>query len=326
VIPRLGNAEVVWRLNLGIPARDFDAKSIKEAFLIAAIAGWHIASEKGAINITRAATVVNLARQDNFRPEGTGREMIEVIPEVAAGVTAYARSAQRRPGAHLFIDVGATTFDTSFFLLDQSLDGLRYVFLAAEVDSHLGAIRLHRYRADQLGRLALARFAASDPLKPIPATPLDCVPPSSEIAEMDTPFREVCVQNLAKVVWAAKMKDPSVSVPDNSRAEPIQVLLSGGGIRLPLYQHAIRETGRRVKPGGGLGLRIRPFQEATMPRPEDLQASSLSEDEWSRLAIAYGLSYAAEDIGEFVPPSEVSAPPPLPHRDDRERFVSKDQV
>jgi len=324
--PSLGHAEIVWSLNVGIPARDFDATAIKEGFLTAALAGWQLAAEQGAIDLARAAKAVDAAREETFKPRGIDRAMVAVIPEVAAGVTTYARSPQRRMGAHLFVDVGATTLDTSMFLLNQSPDGLRYSFLSADVDSDLGAIRLHRFRANQLGKLALARFAAADPLKPIPATAQDCVPPAQDIEAVDRNFTELCARKIGKVIFTAKLKESAINVPDDGPVEPIQVLLSGGGIRLPLYQGVVRESGRRAAPGGGLGLRVRPFQEAPIPRPNDLRAPNLSDEGWQRLGIAYGLSFGAEDIGEFVPPSAIPVLPPLPRRDGGDPFVSKDQM
>jgi hypothetical protein len=326
VRPSIGQAELVWSLNLGIPARDLDATSIKEAFLAVAMAGWQLAVDGGDIDLRAAAKAVELARDPSFRPRGIDRSAIDVVPEVAAGVTTYARSPARRTGAHLFVDVGATTLDTSLFLLTPSTDGLRYAFLAADVDPERGAFRLHRYRARELGRLALARYEASNPLRPIPIHAVDCVPPTDHIAAVDVAFQSECMKTIGKVAYTAKMKDPGLSVPDKGPAEPIQVLLSGGGIRLPLYQEAIWEYGRRAGPGGGLGLRLRPLQEAPIPRPADLRAESLADEDWQRLAIAYGLSFRSEDIGEFIPPSVI---PPMPRqkpRDDGDPFVSKDLV
>lgn len=327
VKPSLGAADIAWQMNLGIPARDFDATSIKEGFLVSALAGWQLAVEKGPIDVVRAAKAVDAARIRSFHPDGIAREMMNVVPEVAAGVTTYARSPQRRAGAHLFVDVGATTLDTSMFLLNASQDELKYVFLSADVDSGLGAFRLHRYRAHEFGRLALEKFATSDPLRPIPANAGDCIPFPYEIEAIDTTFSEKCVIKIGKVVWEAKLKAPAeLSVPDKGRAEPIQVLMSGGGLRLPLYQEVVRESGRRAAPGGRQGLSVRPFQETPIPRPNDLRPEELSANDWQRLAIAYGLSYASDDIGGFVPPSAVNRPPPLPRRDGDNSFIGKDQV
>lgn len=327
VRPSLGGGEIAWRMNVGIPARDFDAASIREAFLAASIAAWEIAATPGAIDLATASRTVDLARGGKLIPKGIGPEMIKVVPEVAAGVTTYARSPQRRAGAHLFVDVGATTLDTSMFLLNDSADGRRYAFLSADVATDLGALRLHRFRADELGRLALARFVASNPLKPIPSTAMECVPPKADIEALDGRFTEKCVIALGKVVTQAKKKAPSeISVPDDAPGDPIQILLSGGGIRLALYQDAVQESGKRAAPGGGLGLRVRRFQEAPIPRPADFRAPGLSDNDWQRLGIAHGLSFGFEDIGEFVPPSAIEDMAPMPVRGESDRFVSKDQM
>lgn len=327
VRPSLGGGEIAWRMNVGIPARDFDAASIREAFLAAAMAAWELAATPGAIDLARASSTVDLAREGKLIPKGIGAEMIKVVPEVAAGVTTYARSPQRRAGAHLFVDVGATTLDTSMFLLNDSAEGRRYAFLSADVATDLGALRLHRFRADELGRLALARFAASNPLQPIPPTAMECVPPKPDIEALDRRFTERCVIALGKVVTQAKKKAPSeISVSDGAPSDPIQILLSGGGIRLPLYQEAVQESGRRAAPGGGLGLRVRRFQEAPIPRPSDFRAPGLNDDDWQRLGIAHGLSFGFEDIGEFIPPSAIEDMAPLPVRGESDRFVSKDQM
>ena len=327
VRPSLGTPDIAWQMNLGIPARDFDATLIREGFFVSALAGWQLAVEQGPPDLARAVKAVDAARIGSFQPRGIAREMINVIPEVAAGVTTYARSSQRRAGVHLFVDVGATTLDTSMFLLNASQDELKYVFLAADVDSQLGALRLHRHRALGLGRLALARFVTSDPLRPIPAEVRDCIPPMEEMEALDSKFSDPCVVRVGRVIWEAKVKAPGdLSVPEKGRAEPIQVLLSGGGLRLPLYQEVIRESGRRAAPGGMQGLSVRPFQETPIPRPHDLLPGDLLPTDWQRLAIAYGLSYASEDIGEFVPPSAVDRLPPLPIRSKDDGFISKDQV
>jgi hypothetical protein len=328
LLPALGSVELRWSMNVGIPVRDYDAEEIKRAFLTAARAGWHLAREEGSVSIERAAHVVDAADNDAFVPKDIERDMIEVVPEVAAGVASYARSPQRRAGAHLFIDVGATTLDSSMFLLVDSAEGLKYVFLSAEVDSALGALRLHRHRANELGRLALARFVASDPLAPIPQTARDCLPSEAELSQIDAAFEERCVLKLGSVVYRGKQKAPvEVSVHDGEPNGAINVMASGGGAFLPLYQDVIRKAGANAAPGGRQGLRVRPFHVEPIPQASDLQATGLSLERWQRLAIAHGLSYRYEDIGEFVPPSAVSDAPPRRRRDDEDSsYVSKDQV
>lgn len=326
VQPVLGAAKPRWSFNLGIPARDYDAAEIKSAFAVAARTAWNLAHGGDPISVARAAELNDQALRGGLKSIGIDEAMIDVVPEVAAGVASYARSPQRQAGPHLFVDVGATTLDTSMFLLVESEDGLKYTFLWADVDSALGAFRLHRHRADEIGRLALARFAAADPLKPIPLTAKDCIPPLAEVEGIDTGFAERCVKKVCSVVYQAKLKAPTeISVRSEGPPGVVQVLRSGGGIRLPLYQEVVRQAGVRVAPGGGLGLIVCPFRIEALPRPDELQPAELPEDTWQRLAIAYGLSFRSEDIGEFIPPSAVDAAP-IGTKVGGIDLITKDQV
>ncbi len=333
VKPTLGTADIQWALNLGIPARDFDATEIKEAFHAVARAGWHLAVGGGAVTLDRAERAVDAARGNSFSPKGIQKEAINVVPEVAAGVTAYVRSPQHQLGAHVFVDIGATTLDTSLFLLGQGEEGFKYVFLAADVDISLGALRLHRHRATQLGQLAFAKFNASNPLKPIPESVQDCVPNSAEMHQIDASFIDRCLVSIGSVIVRAKRKAPQdLSVVDSGLLQSqvdsgaIRVLRSGGGMHLALYQGVIDEVGVRVAPGGKLGLRVKPLRMTELLTPPGLDAPELQDGDWSRLAIAYGLSFPIDDIGIFVPPSEVSEPEPPRRKDHGEGFISKDQV
>lgn len=327
VLPALGAVTPRWSLNLGIPARDLDANEIREAFGIAAKAGWHMAVSGDQIDIARMEQAVDQARAPAFVPRGMGAaDMIQVVPEVAAGVTTYARSPAKRAGPHLFVDVGATTLDSSMFLLDDH-DGLKYVFLAADVDSSLGALRLHKHRAHELGRLALERFSAANPLKPIPPTARDCLPEEKELEQIDSLFTDKCAIKLGSVIYNAKMKDPmGISVDDSAPSACVRVMLSGGGVGLPLYQEAVRLSGARAAPGGGLGLLVRPFSIEPIPKPTDFQSHVLPQGAWERLAVAYGLSYRYEDIGDFVPPSAVPRMGAVPVSPLADSYVSKDQI
>jgi len=336
VRPQLGNAEIAWLMNMGIPARDYAAKDIHDAFLAVARAGWQLAAASGGLDVERARQEVDASRSPAYVPTGMDdADFLCVQPEVAAGVTTYVRSPQRVGGPHLFADVGATTLDTSIFLLgqptaEQAAGDLKYVFLDASVDAELGALRLHRYRAHELGRLALERFAASDPLKPIPETARKCVPADADIDRIDTRFADRCAVEVGGVISRARRKlnegDNELSVPDRGPPGSIQVLLSGGGIELPFYKDVVAEAGRRAAPGGRQGLRIRPFRIEAIPRPGNLQAPGLTDRGWRRLAVAYGLSFPYWDIGRFVPSSEVLPPPPPQRREYADAFISGDLV
>jgi hypothetical protein len=75
---------------------------------------------------------------------------------------------------------------------------------------------------------------------------------------------------------------------------------------------------------------MRDFQGFTVrgiPKPETLAAPLVAPTEYNRLAVAYGLSFSADEIGEIIPEGKV--PPIALQRaasDPSDRFVSKDQV
>lgn len=327
VRPKLGGAEFRWSFNLGIPVRDYDAREIKEAFEIAARTAWNLAWHGKAVDIAQAAELNDLAKKKALDAVGIEFEQIQVVPEVAAGVASYARSRKSRHGPHLFVDVGATTLDTSMFLLVDHEDGLRYTFLWADVNARLGAFRLHRRRVEEIVRLVRARFAASDPLRPIPSRATDCIPPKAEVEAIDAAFAEECLKTIGSVIYRAKLKAPTeISVPKSGPKGQIQVLQSGGGIRLPLYQEVVVEAGRRAAPGGGQGLLVRPFTVEALPRPPELEPADLADDTWQRLAIACGLSFRYEDIGDFIPPSAVDKAPLPVKKDTDSAFVGKEQI
>ncbi|MBY0436885.1 MAG: hypothetical protein K2W80_01750 [Burkholderiales bacterium] len=220
-----------------------------------------------------------------------------------------------RADSHLFVDVGATTIDASVFFLGAD-DGLKYVCLAADVSNDLGALQLHRYRAGELARLALSQCSVSDPSRPIPAKLRDYIPSDAELERIDADFAERCVCAIGATVYQAKRKAPNdLSVAENDPTARLQVLCSGGGIEHPLYRESLKEAGRRAAPGGGQGLRIRPFEDVLIPRPAQLDPPDLPAESWKRLAVAFGLSYRYEDIGEFVPPSAVAPLSRAPRKD-----------
>jgi hypothetical protein len=327
VLRKFGEAEARWSFNLGIPVRDYDANETKEAFEIAARSAWNMALERKPVDIGRAAQQNDRAATGALDPIGIESGQIQVVPEVAAGVASYARSPRRQHGAHLYVDVGATTLDASMFLLVELEDVLKYTFLSADVNAQQGALRLHYHRANEIGRLALARFAASDPLQPIPPRAVDCVPPQADVEAIDAAFIDECAKTVGRVVYQAKLKAPGdISVPKTGPKGCVQVLQSGGGIHLPLYQEVICEAGRRAASSGKQGLCVRPFRVDGVPRAEELEPADLPDDTWQRLTIACGLSFRFEDIGEFIPPSAVERAPPPVKKDTDSTFIGKDQV
>jgi hypothetical protein len=311
----LGSSELMWDFNVGLPARNFDEKGIRDAFKFASIAGWELA-QGGEINLEFTKQAVDRA-QSGLMPHGTHIDSIHVIPEVAAEVTGYARSDQRRFGPHLLVDIGATTLDSCLFLLTDSDDQNRYAMLAADVRSDLGAFELHRYRVDELSLYAKSKLSAADEMQLIPEKISDYVPVASDLTKTDSSFQDKCTIAAGKTIFGAKRKDPNgltnldmngLRRPmDNALQPNIRVFVCGGGARMNLYRQAVDEACRRAEPGGRQGLSMIPFVNVPggLPFPNDLSAPKIPAQDYDRLAVAYGLSYSVDDIGIFIPPSDI---------------------
>lgn len=331
---QLGSNELVWELNVGLPARNYDETTIRDAFRFASIAGWELA-QGGEIDLKLTTQAVDRARSGTT-PRGIHIDQIQVIPEVAAEVTGYSRSDQRRYGPHLLVDIGATTLDTCLFLLTDSGEQNRYAILAADVRSDLGAFELHRHRVNSLSTYAQSKLSAADAMPLIPETVDDYIPATTDLRNFDSDFQEKCSVAAGKTSVGAKRKDPlGLTNPHtNSLGQPkseslhrdIRVFVCGGGGRMKLYQEAIDEAGRRAGPGGKQGLNMIPFVKVPggLPFPADLSASKIPMQDYDRLAVAYGLSYSADDIGIFIPPSDIDE---LERQKPAERIQpSKDDV
>jgi len=312
----LGSNELVWELNVGLPARNYDEATIRDAFRSAAIAGWELAQGR-EIDLKLATLAVDRAGAGTT-PQGIHSDQIQVIPEVAAEVTGYSRSDQRRYGPHLLVDIGATTLDTCLFLLTDSGVQNRYAMLAADVRSDLGAFELHRHRVNSLSRYAQSKLSAADAMPLIPETVDDYIPAEIDLLNFDAEFQEKCTVAAGKTSAAAKRKDPRGltnphtnslgQLKSESMHHEIRVFVCGGGGRMKLYREAMDEAGRRAGPGGKQGQNMLPFVKVPggLPFPADLSAPKIPKQDYDRLAVAYGLSYSADDIGIFIPPSDIS--------------------
>lgn len=132
-------------------------------------------------------------------------------------------------------------------------------------------------------------------------------------------FVDQCRRCLWGVVWHAKT-DHIPQVPCWNPGRELPVFLVGGGAQNHLHQRVVNELRPWLKKHTrNNGIRL---LDVRIPRSIDLP-EPLSE--FGRLAVAWGLSYPADQIGEFSAPSSIAITPPLPHRQPN-NYISKDQV
>lgn len=285
----LHRRSVNWLVNLGLPAADYDNRTLVCAYRKAAAAALMLADSGEAISVeaTRTFLLDERVKDAALSPKSAEELGIVVVPEVAAAATPFAKSTGSVPGLYLMVDVGAMTLDACTFRLVQRQGGEnKYPLLSAAVRP-LGVEAFHWFQAQ--GRT-------------------------------EEEFREQCNRSLYQVTWYTKHHlDPNAEGFKPGNALP--VFLTGGGSRNDLHRSIVDALGPWLQQHTrNEGIRLIDIPtSASIDLPEPL-------NDLNRLAVAWGLSYPREEIGEIKSMSNIRSIEPPPRRNFTERFVSKDQV
>jgi hypothetical protein len=309
-----------WQLNVGIPSAGYSDDAMCRAFRRAACAAWRLAGGDGPVTIAAAHGLMAAAEREEELP-------IEVVPEVAAEVVGYARSAYRQHGLHLLVDVGATTVDVCGFILSRGADGQDcYSILEAVVSRH-GAQQLHFRRVDALreARIETPLSLADDSgiLAAIPESIRSYSPiieHSSAFDHVDAEFSDIATNEIMRcVVPIKKRRDPN----SPRWREGLPVFLCGGGSRMQYFKTIVSSASDRAVASW---IRVVPFRPIYLPVPRDLATAGMDERTFQRLAVAYGLSFDNLDIGRIVPPEHIDDMEPDLRLRAAAEAISKDQV
>lgn len=97
----------------------------------------------------------------------------------------------------------------------------------------------------------------------------------------------------------------------------LPVFLCGGGSQLDVYIDAIQACSATLTET----LHIAGLVLKNIPKPEGLETPDLLAENYHRLAVAYGLSQTADDIGRVIPPSQIESIPPPAIKDYRKNDI-----
>lgn len=322
-----------WHLNLGIPSKNYDDLVKRKSFQAIAMAAWRISLLDLPISMTKVKKVLREAHEytdtglkesetEEFKSQWLHPDFVSTHPEVIMEVFGYASSPLRTSGLHLIVDVGATTLDAATFIIHKNEEEYVFPILETAVE-RLGTMMLHNKRVCALKTLmeeSLSEINAIDPTRPLPDLSHYVVRASDkQIHESEESFYIECSKMISKAVKNTKRhRDPNSSVWQ----EELPVFICGGGGRLPSYRTMITELGIRCAEAWN---DFRGFAIREIPKPEKLSAPDLPHKDYDRLAVAYGLSFTSDEIGEVIPESKISnivKQSAVSNIDDR--FVSKD--
>lgn len=317
-----------WSVNLGVPSPCIEDNEENRRFKHVGKAAWMLSTLEENITIEKA--LKELQYLDDA-PEYWDRDDdglacdFEIIPEIAAGAVGYALSDLRREGLHVMVDIGASTVDICSFILYESEESNRYSLLTADVQL-LGTIKLHIERILAL-KSAYEKQAENlrdkhDPLSPL-AEDMEPYLLSRESLESEVRRAEVGLKDqfqkmVHRVIWDAKCnRDPNSKIWRGGR---LPILLIGGGSELSFFSSAVKEIDGWLKQyarnNGAMFLTDERL-------PERLISKS---GKYSRLAVAWGLSHRALDIGKITPADRIHNIDPPSRLEWEDRFISKDQV
>lgn len=303
-----------WSLNLGIPSAGYDDAETRRRFGLVAHAAWALSLRPELPTLARAGQALAEARSG-----GLDDVTIDVIPEVAAQVVGYAKSRQRQHGLHLLLDVGASTLDLCAFSLHTAEGEDGYALLTADVQP-LGLLELHRRRVSVTGSQPPFAGTPDDLVEPLPDWNGDLGNPwAAGLRECDLEFTEAA----RKVLWRSladlrKRRDPHS--PQWRDGLPLFVCGGGAGSRVVANARGSADRTARGIWDPYAGLRV-----MSLPTPPVAASPEvLGRMDFTRLSVAYGLSFPAINIGNIEPPGEIEdIPRDLPQSDWKSKYLDK---
>ena len=299
----LRHHSLAWNLRIGCPTNLFEADDSKDLYRKLAAVAW-VASQSESLasgEDVRRVLRVGVAETD------TGLDDLEAVPEFVAQITSYSHSPQRADGLHLLVDCGAGTVDVVSFNVFRHPEYFedRYPIWWSEVKP----IGTHFLMEAYLGG-DMSRWDTDAPV-PDQAKLRDCFGvEQAKLFQVERSFQSDLSQVVCNVLRRTKHSTRYPTAPEWQLGLP--VFVCGGGSACRVYLDSV-STGCRRTPVTPL---LRSF-----PLPEVLPQRDISSELFSRLSVAYGLTF---DSGRIFParenedfPSPTPAPPrPRPDRDD----------
>ena len=240
-----GTKRIRWYLNVGIPTANYDDQEICSAFLEAARIGWRLSLEEEPLTIQTANKFVERSAQKEL-DLGIHLDQINVVPEVAAEVTGYARSPLSEKGLHMIVDVGANTMDVATFRLESPEGEFEYWYLYAEVCEHacygLHTCRLEHTRKSLDGWLKDIR-RVDDSRAEILQTHENYSPPEIDLTDADEEFIKKAKLPISRAA-STTYTDRDPNAPEWKKGVPLFVC--GGGSNLDLFVEDVIAEARDI--------------------------------------------------------------------------------
>jgi hypothetical protein len=305
---RLKNRRIIWSANIGVPVEHYDSPALRTFNEVFKVAWLWSQGDQLPFDVVKT-----LAAYEKDRISSHDRNDCYAIPEIAAAVQSFVMSRDAVPGIYIYFDIGGGTVDGVAFNFINDDGERRINFYSGKVDS-LGVAAL-------LDALEVRNHQRIRPIEL--QNLLEKERRNSNLLEFGTNVQRL----VAKVIMEAKAKDSRdwqvdmiqspyferkrIGSLEPSRMRPLVIFIGGGGSKLAWYQDIIAAT---YTDFNHHQAGIPPYKLVRIPKPGDFDMRGISDEEFCRFAIAYGLSIPFGEGPEIRLPRHFKKAESLPER------------
>lgn len=280
------NRPTTWFLNVGLPVENYDDQSLVNAYRKSAVAALEAASRNVSANLQ---IIQGILDEEKIRICESAEEALTF------GVTVIPETVAEAAG---------------FMMSNRSAEGIYAMIDVGAMTLDICAFRFWRPdRSDKSHSL----YAAS--VRPLGVEAMYWYLDQGKTLEG---FAEQCDRSLWGLLWHTKNdRAPNAECWEPSNYLPVFLVGGGAGNKVHRDRVAALHDWLR-KHVQNQGIR---FVELPLPPGTDLSAS-----DFSRLAVAWGLSYEPNEIGKFKLPSQIRDLPPPDQADFSGNYIGKENV
>jgi len=291
---RYGRSKLAWSVNAGLPLDSASDSKLSGVYKDVLHTAWIISVLPGPITLNRVRQYME-AKESVFdafpalyRSKIIKKNSINIITGCRAQICGYVHSKNCSDDLHMLIDVGASTVNIATFMVENIRDASRentctlYDCAVEPVGVHY--LLKRRYENLQLPENEINLF------KDIPDN--QAFSQARGLTEKDIKFADTLYSgDVARLINKIMDKTKSRYCPDSkSWQSGVQTFVYGGGAHLEILQNVIHRLENKAPPHKIVSIKL--------DAPDDLMVENLPADSYDRLSMAYGLSFAAEEIAQ----------------------------
>jgi hypothetical protein len=324
------NTEIIWKVSIGLPAANSMSNELAQVLQRLASIAWKCAASPDSLTRIEITKLLETKQTAEI-----GTVEIDVVPEIAAQIYGFVVSNsfdKRAANIYLMVDVGAGTVDSSLFHVKPAKGGKwDFEFFTTAVEPN-GVMNLHRYRNTWWQDILKKNSAPQSLLHDVQegwrdTDHLTAIPehfdeylegvrlsfrPGVESPDKAFFMGRVLTQVRGKTLWRA-WRDKYL---DQQSIAGLPFFLCGGGARMNYYLEL--ESQLQQQPG----FTWLKADAWTMGVPGDLVANGLSDEDYDRVSVAYGLSRL--DVGKVVRAAPLPKVLIEPATSWRNNYIDKD--